>query len=231
MSPVLLVCATAVLLLAYLLRRMPQAWKADLPLPIVAAILITIGAIVVGAMSSQSSSPGRTASSFVIEKEPAPATGQALSPGEKAPQITAAGWVNGPPGSSSGIRVIDVWAPWCLVCHEIAPGMVRVHDEYAPRGVQFVSLTDMSKAAVDGFVGHFEIPWSSGFGVPKQTIDAFRALRAEVLEPERQVAPTLYVVDAEGIVLWSDDAGRYRHENVDRLLADLSAQLDKALDD
>jgi thiol-disulfide isomerase/thioredoxin len=230
-SPVLVFCAFAVLLLACFLRKKPQLSESQVPLPVVVAILITLGAIVVGALASGGSRRISTPVAAATVSETAPATGHALAPGAQAPKITAAGWVNGPPSARtrSGIRVIDVWAPWCLICRDMAPKLVRVHDRYAPRGVEFISLTDMSKSAVTGFVDYFDIPWSSGYGAPTETIAAFRALREGVLEPEKQISPTLYIVDARGKVLWTDDAGRFRHENVDSLLSQLSAELDEAL--
>ena len=232
MSSFLVFVALAVLLLAWLLRRMPQAREGTLPLPVVAAILVTLGAIVVGGFAARPPAAVPPAAMLGPNEPPAlpaPPSGEALSPGERAPEIVAAGWVNRPPNGNAGILVIDVWAPWCLVCRDMAPGLVRLHEKYASRGVEFVSLTDMSKRSVNTFVELFEIPWASGYGVPKETIAAFRALRKRVQNPEQQVAPTLYVVDARGRVLWSDDSGRYRHVNVDQLLSTLAEQLDRAL--
>ncbi len=229
MTPVLVVCASAVLLLAWVLRKKPHLTQDNIPLPAVCAIIVMVGAIVVGAMATSGSQPRRMSGGEATVSQPAAATGHALPAGAKAPKIKAAGWVNGAPKTASGIRVIDVWAPWCLVCSDMAPGMVDVHRRFSSRGVQFISLTDMSKVAVDGFVDHFDIPWSSGYGAPRETISAFRALREGVTDPQRMVSPTLYIVDAKGVVLWTDDAGRYRHENVGDLLAELASELDKAL--
>jgi thiol-disulfide isomerase/thioredoxin len=230
MSPVLILSALALVFVSLALRRVRISTEGPVPLPVAVIIVVAMCSIVVAVFAREDPAIApRQAFHLSAATGPAPATGHALQRGALAPKESAEGWVNGKPAAGARVRVIDVWAPWCLVCHEMAPRLVRLHNEYRSKGVQFISLTDMSQDAVEAFVGHFDIPWSSGYGTPKESIDAFRALRASVLEPDRQIAPTLYVLDSKGRVLWTDDAGRFRHEKVDDLVNQLAAQLDAAL--
>ncbi len=171
---------------------------------------------------------------YDVGTRPAPAGRTALAPGAAAPQIRAAGWINGKPDPAAGggaVPVVDVWAPWCLVCHETAPALVDTHAKYRPRGVRFVSLTNLPREAVQPFVERFGIPWPSGFGAPAETIRAYRAEsgHADGTGSDRLVAPTLYVLDARGRVLWSDQSARYRHETPADTVSALEGALDRAL--
>src|SRR6056297_3351124 len=58
-----------------------------------------------------------------------------LAVGKPAPEIQAAGWVNGsPPDVLSGkVIVVDAWATWCLPCKKKAPDLVETYQKFADR--------------------------------------------------------------------------------------------------
>src|SRR5262245_45554913 len=89
-----------------------------------------------------------------------------LGKGDVFPPLVAEGWVNGPPPSPGApnmrLLVVDLWADWCPYCRRGAPDLLQVYHKYSDRGVAFVSLTNMLKVAVEGFVREFSVPWANG---------------------------------------------------------------------
>jgi thiol-disulfide isomerase/thioredoxin len=144
-----------------------------------------------------------------------------LAAGRPAPEIAAAGWINGDAPSASELRgkvlVIDLWADWCPVCREAAPMVVRVQERFEPRGVEFISLTLSERLAAETSVEKFGIAWRFGYEAAATISSLVRGL----------AAPTLFVIGADGTVVWNDGQARYRHQ-IDTLEADLSAAIERA---
>lgn len=122
-----------------------------------------------------------------------------------APEIKAAGWVNGeaPTKESLAGKVVVVvcWATWCGPCREEAPHLVAVHKKFANRGVTFIGLTtdgedDLDK--VQKFLKKAGITWLNGWGAEETS----KALRAEYI-------PALFVIDQNGRLVWfnQEDGG------------------------
>jgi thiol-disulfide isomerase/thioredoxin len=157
-----------------------------------------------------------------------------LSVGTKAPAVEAEGWLNGPPlpigDPSRRLLVVDIWADWCPVCRVTAPGLVRVHERFKLRGVEFVSLTDLPEPMVAGFVEQFGVTWSAGYGAAVGTVQAFGVHRPEQTALGLDIAPVLYLIGPDGRVLWCDETARYRHQDTRVLLSDLEGQIEKALE-
>lgn len=153
-----------------------------------------------------------------------------LAAGSQTPPLDAQGWINGPPDfKRAKVTVIDIWAAWCPFCRATAPGLVELHDKFAGRGVDFVSVTTMPEASARDFVTAHKVPWSAGFSVPPATVARFGAYNHAAMIPGYEVAPTLYLVDGDGKVLWCDDQGRYTHEEPEKLLKRLEAALEEQL--
>lgn len=69
--------------------------------------------------------------------------GNAGSAAEEGVQLKAIGfqeWDRQLASYKPSIVVVDMWAMWCTSCIKRFPKMVEMHEEYAPRGVEFVSL-------------------------------------------------------------------------------------------
>lgn len=69
-------------------------------------------------------------------------------PGAKAPPITIDALTNAPDSAqvnwealSSGTTVIEFWGTWCAPCVAAIPHLNELHDEFAPKGVNFLSVT------------------------------------------------------------------------------------------
>ena len=128
-----------------------------------------------------------------------------LLPKGPAPEITAAGWVNGEAPTkeslSGQIVVVCVWATWCAPCRAEAPHLVETHRRFADRGVQFIGLTSEGKESLDRinmFIKTAGIIWPNGWGAGETT----NALRADYV-------PALYIIDRMGQIVWfnQDDNG------------------------
>jgi thiol-disulfide isomerase/thioredoxin len=154
----------------------------------------------------------------------------ALAVDNQTPPLEAKGWVNGGPHfEHSKLIVVDIWAAWCPFCRATAPGLVQTQEKFKERGVAFVSLTMMPENSVQEFVTAHGVLWPAGYGASPATIARFGAYNQGAAIPGYEVAPTLYIIDADGKVLWSDGQGRYRHEDPDALIRRLETALEEQL--
>jgi thiol-disulfide isomerase/thioredoxin len=154
-----------------------------------------------------------------------------MAVGTSVPPLRAAGWTNGPPPPLDGgrVHVLDIWGQWCPVCRETAPNLVQVHEEFADKGVSFVSITSDPQVVVESYVEDFQARWPHGYGASLEMIDALGARETGQPTPGYDVRPTLYVVDGNGKVLWCDEHLRYLHQPPELIQAALEQALEKAL--
>jgi hypothetical protein len=97
------------------------------------------------------------------------------------------------------------------VCPEAAPGLVQTYHKYKDRGVAFLSVTGSSKESAESYVTELGIPWPCMYEMPAETLEALGAFLPVSLD--RKLAPTVYLVDADGTVLWNDKRARYYHKD------------------
>ena len=134
----------------------------------------------------------------------------------RAPEISAAGWVNGEAPTKESLTgkviVVCVWATWCGPCREEAPHLVAVHKKFADRGVIFLGLTEDAEeqlGKVRQFLKKAGITWPNGWGA----VETIKALRAEYI-------PALYVIDQNGRLVWfNQEDGGELEEIIEAVLA------------
>lgn len=89
------------------------------------------------------------------------------------------------------VVLVVLWAPWCTVCHEGWPELVRLHAKYAPSGLRIVGLTvdaPISPDARETLARELALPFPllvAGSDIRR----AFRGVRGY---------PTLFLADREG---------------------------------
>lgn len=162
-----------------------------------------------------------------------------VAAGEPAPPISAEGWVNRPPADAADRKlvVLDVWTGWCPVCRETAPALVAAHRKFGPRGVEFVSVTDMPRPRVEEFVTGFGVHWPCGYGATLAALAQFGAFEAKPRrrpadappESSSAVSPTVFLIAPDGRVVWNDGQNRLRHQDPNEWSADLEAAIEQHL--
>lgn len=156
-----------------------------------------------------------------------------LDVGTALPEMEPEGWVNGSPASeiASGKRliVLDIWAHWCPACRETAPALVELQKKFGDR-VSFVSLTNVGQGQVESFADQAEIPWSCGYGASLESLAQFGVYSSQRMtanyNPGYEVLPTIYVIGADGRVLWHDNQARPLHR---KLALDIVQDLENEL--
>ena len=150
-----------------------------------------------------------------------------LKAGDPAPEI-GDGVRFDPPltdfdGYSGKVTVLDLWHTWCPFARNLSPGLIQMIDDYSDSPVQFLSLT--SEEAIS--TGMPDRGWPSGFGAT-ETLKPFRCLFNDMTYG-LAVHPAIYLIDAEGRVLWCDGGMREQHADASEVERSVCEALDAAL--
>jgi len=144
-----------------------------------------------------------------------------LPAGSLAPPLRAAGWVGGNPPEQTprkgNLRLVHAWFTTCPACHRKAAELVKLHEHYADRGVEFVGLTYEPADRLPEIRKSLEetgITWVNGYGA-LETLKRF----------DVEYFPSIWLIDAEGRILWSLDSPEPLEKAIPMALAGkLSAQ-------
>ncbi len=135
-----------------------------------------------------------------------------LFEGPDAPAITAAGWINGEAPSKESLAgkvvMVQVWATWCGPCRREMPYLVELHQRFADRGVVFIGLTTQPQnklSEIKSVLKAHQVTWLNGWGA----IETVQELGTEYL-------PSVYVIGANGKLLWDSNRGGRIEDVLDR---------------
>jgi thiol-disulfide isomerase/thioredoxin len=90
--------------------------------------------------------------------------------------------------------LINLWATWCPPCRAEIPFLQTLHEEYGPRGLQVVGISEDNAGALDqveDFLGEAGVTYANVLDPRSEAMDAFRLLGL----------PATYLVDAEGRIV------------------------------
>ncbi|HEX8557347.1 MAG TPA: TlpA disulfide reductase family protein [Pyrinomonadaceae bacterium] len=100
------------------------------------------------------------------------------------------------------VYVVNLWATWCGPCHAEVPGLNKVYEDYAARGVRFVGLTTENPEADAGkvreFARQYDVKYRLGW------VDAETAREMASWNPNyggRYTIPQTFVVAADGRIV------------------------------
>lgn len=142
-----------------------------------------------------------------------------LRPGQTAPPISAAGWLNGKPPArkelAGKIIVVDAWFAACPPCLKKAPEIVKAHQRFSDRGVVFIGLTPDEAGDLDNcrkFLEQTGITWPNGYGAA-ETLQRFLT--------DGGYFPSAWVIGHDGRVTWNSDSAGTLEEAIDQALSEM----------
>ena len=87
------------------------------------------------------------------------------------------------------VRVLDVWATWCIPCRAVIPHLNDLHEQYRERGVVVIGIAiDSAPAEVLQFQKEVPMRYLSGMFNPE----------VEALLGQPRAVPTTYLIDRAG---------------------------------
>ena len=112
------------------------------------------------------------------------------------------------------VLVVNVWATWCEPCRREQPALLRVRDDYAGRGVEFVGVNYRDdRAAAERWIDGFSVPYPSLYDPDGRTAGTLGF----------PFLPDTYLVDADGtmrFVVYGETSAQELSGLIDDLLAE-----------
>jgi thiol-disulfide isomerase/thioredoxin len=139
--------------------------------------------------------------------------------GEAAPPLKSVD-LDGKPVQLADLKgrvvVLDVWATWCRPCRAMIPHQRELVKRLNGKPFTIVSIAvDEKPDTVTEFLKKEPMPWTHWFNGPDGKI-----------VPELNVSsfPTIYVLDAKGVIRYKDVRGKQLDEALDALLKEIEKE-------
>lgn len=92
------------------------------------------------------------------------------------------------------IVYVDFWASWCAPCRQSFPWMIKLYEQYSPKGLEIVAINlDKTQELADDFLSDFSPPFIVAFDPSGKTADAFNV----------PAMPSSYLLNKDGTILYS----------------------------
>ena len=136
--------------------------------------------------------------------------------GKPAPEIVIQD-INGKEAKLSALKgkvvVLDIWATWCPPCRAMIPHEREMVERLKDKPFVLVSISaDAKKETLKEFLSNEKMPWTHWWnGSEGGVIDDWNV----------QAFPTIYVIDAKGVIRFKDVRDDKLEEAVNKLLDDV----------
>jgi cytochrome c biogenesis protein CcmG/thiol:disulfide interchange protein DsbE len=89
------------------------------------------------------------------------------------------------------IVVLNFWGSWCPPCHEEAPDLQIIHEDYADQGVQVIGVNwlDVERAALE-FIDNYDWTFPNGPDIEERIVETYKI----------PSAPETYLIGPDGVV-------------------------------
>lgn len=146
-----------------------------------------------------------------------------LSVGKKAPEVVSQD-VGGKKVKLSAYKgkvvVLDIWATWCPPCRAMIPHERELVKRLKDKPFALISISaDAKKEDLTKFLGETPMPWVHWWNGEQGGI---------VEDWEVRGFPTIYVLDAKGVIRYKNVRGKDMDEAVETLLKEMGVKVEPA---
>ena len=148
-----------------------------------------------------------------------------LSVGKKAPEVVSQD-LSGKKVKLSDYRgkvvVLDIWATWCPPCRAMIPHERELVKRLKGKPFALISISaDDKKETLTKFLGETPMPWTHWWNGASGGI---------IEDWEVKFFPTIYVLDAKGVIRYKGVRGEKMDEAVDTLLKEMGVKVEPPKD-